>query len=100
MTELDSDLEVHLRRIAKNPSPFRPGIRLHPADIEALPKAEPKPVWAGGGLGALMGTPIFADDTIERGGYEVATREWIEARARECDQDPSSSPGNPETKGA
>lgn len=59
-----------------------PGIRLHPDDIDLLPKAEPEPIWAGGGLNALMGTPVFADDTIERGGYEVATREWIAARAR------------------
>lgn len=101
MTDIVENLKRYMKRVeAAGAWSWIPGIRLHPDDIELLPKAEPKPIWAGGGLGALMGTPIFADDTIERGGYEVATREWIAARARERDQDRSSSPGNPETKGA
>ena len=78
---IDSDLEVHLRRIARNPSPWIRGIRLHPDDIAELPRAEPKPVWMGG-MSPLMGTPIFADETVARGGYEVATEEWIAAQAR------------------
>ncbi len=81
MSDYSSDLDIHLRRIARNPSPWIRGIRLHPDDIEALPKAEPKPLWMGG-LSPLMGTPIFTDETVARGGYEVATDEWIAAAAR------------------
>lgn len=82
MSDYSADLDVHLRRIARNsPSPWIPGIRLHPDDIEALPQAAPQPPWMGN-LGQLMGTPVFPDETITRGSYEVATDEWIAAAAK------------------
>lgn len=96
MTDYSTELDIHLRRIARNsPSPWIRGIRLHPDDIKALPKAEPKPIWAGG-LNPLMGTPVFPDETIERGSYEVATDEWIAAAARAREE--GLGPGIPGTR--
>jgi hypothetical protein len=88
VSDIVDKLGQYLKRVdAAQAWSWVPGIRMHPDDIGLLPRTEPKPIWAGGGLSPLMGTPIFADETITRGGYEVATREWIADRARAAKED-------------